>query len=266
MAILRALGWGRSSIEQHIKDECALLVKNFREESEAFQPNRLLGISVSNIICGLLFGSRYEHGDADFIHLLTLVDNYFNGRFNNADSAFIPLLRLKKSYREGEKMLKAFNHGMYEFSQRKINEGRERLEQGQEPSDFVMHYLKELEKAEGSGSARIGEDWLGPVIRDFFNAGSETSTTTLCWLLMYMAWHPEIQERLQKALDAEFGCEEYAFSLDDKDRMPLLEAVLVETQRLAAIAPFAIPHTTMQDVEFKGYSIPKDTIVSTSVA
>lgn len=263
VSFLRVLGLGRSGVEEHIKDECGLLVDNFKKQDGlAFCPTKMIGVSIANVICGLLFGNRYNHDDKDFVELLELVDKYFISRYANADSATIPLLRYRKSYREGIENLRKFNNEFYDFSQRKIEEGRKRLSEGEEPMDFVTLYLKEMDKAEEGGEARISEDWLGPIIRDFFNAGSETSSTTLTWMVMYMAAHQDVQKKVQAELDEAFGgLGEHEFSLTDSQNLPYLEATIIETQRLASIAPFAIPHTAMKDTQFKGYTIPKDTTI-----
>src|SRR5437868_4098343 len=43
--------------------------------------------------------------------------------------------------------------------------------------------------------------------------------------------------------------------------MPYTEAVIAETLRYSSLTPMGVFHTTMEDVEFHGYSIPKGTIV-----
>ena len=43
--------------------------------------------------------------------------------------------------------------------------------------------------------------------------------------------------------------------------LPYAEAVIAESMRLSAIVPTGLFHTTMKDVKFHGYDIPKDTIV-----
>merc|ERR1712018_72373 len=84
---------------------------------------------------------------------------------------------------------------------------------------------------------------------------------TLTWAMLYLAAHPDIQDKIHKELDAEFGLEEHRFSLGEKERLPYTEAFLAETQRLASIASFAIPHTTIRDVHFRGYTIPDKSVV-----
>jgi len=43
--------------------------------------------------------------------------------------------------------------------------------------------------------------------------------------------------------------------------MPYAEAVMLEVHRMASLAPIGVPHATTQDVEFKGFKIPKNTVI-----
>jgi len=261
IAIMRSLGWGKNGVEEQIQDECGLLIENLRTNgAQPLNPKRTIGVSSSNIICGLLFGSRYSHDDLEFKKLLQQLDDYFENRFSNVDKKHVPFIKyFSKSWREGQRLLEQYSKGIYELSQKKMSEGRARLDAGEEPRDFIMHYLQELEK-DGSGS-RISDDWLGPLIRDFFSAGTETTTTTLTWAMLYLATHTHVQDKIHEEIDAEFGCGEHRFSLGEKERLPYTEASLAEIQRLASIASFSIPHTTIRDVNFRGYTIPNKTVV-----
>ncbi len=50
------------------------------------------------------------------------------------------------------------------------------------------------------------------VLDDFFLAGSETTSTTLRWVLLYMMKYPEIQDKVQQEIDTVVG----------RDRLPQL--------------------------------------------
>lgn len=39
----------------------------------------------------------------------------------------------------------------------------------------------------------------------------------------------------------------------------------MEIQRLGSIAPMAVPHRALEKIEFRGYTIPKDTIIFSSL-
>jgi len=46
------------------------------------------------------------------------------------------------------------------------------------------------------------------------------------------------------------------------DRLPYVEATILELQRYKTILPLAIAHRTLKDTEVGGYFIPKGTSVS----
>ena len=39
----------------------------------------------------------------------------------------------------------------------------------------------------------------------------------------------------------------------------------MEIQRLGSIAPMAVPHRALETIEFRGYTIPKDSIIISSL-
>ena len=70
--------------------------------------------------------------------------------------------------------------------------------------DFVDQYLKEIKVA--SEEKRVGSSFYGEegilnltnVLVDFFLAGSETTSTTLNWGMLYMLMNPSIQKKVLK--------------------------------------------------------------------
>ena len=50
-------------------------------------------------------------------------------------------------------------------------------------------------------------------------------------------------------------------SMRDRTRLPYTEAVILEVQRMGDISPLGVPHCLSQDVEFRGYHIPKGTTI-----
>uniref|UniRef100_A0A3B4UL43 Uncharacterized protein n=1 Tax=Seriola dumerili TaxID=41447 RepID=A0A3B4UL43_SERDU len=126
---------------------------------------------------------------------------------------------------------------------------------------FVDAFLvrkQHLEKSEITNSHFHNENLLMTVIQ-LFGAGTETTSTTIRWGLLFMAKYPKIQDQVQEELSRVIGSRQV--QVEDRKNLPFTDAVIHETQRLANIIPFSLPHKTSQDVTFQGYFIKKGTTV-----
>ncbi len=71
LQILRSLGYGKHSIENKICEEAQALCNVLQKQTgQNTDPEDLLDTSVANVICSLLYGQRYKHGDAEFKHVI----------------------------------------------------------------------------------------------------------------------------------------------------------------------------------------------------
>ena len=70
---------------------------------------------------------------------------------------------------------------------------------------------------------------------DLFGAGTETTTSTLRWAIVYLLRNPDVQERAQKEIDDVIG--RNVPGMKDRQKMPYVEACLHEIQRLGDIVP-----------------------------
>ncbi|KAK2511237.1 hypothetical protein Q9233_017110, partial [Columba guinea] len=78
LSVLRDFGMGRKSIESCIQEEAEALLKELRDTREKpFDPTYLLSCAVSNIICSIVFGNRFDHRDSEFLELLRLMHESF---------------------------------------------------------------------------------------------------------------------------------------------------------------------------------------------
>ncbi|OXB51685.1 hypothetical protein ASZ78_001199 [Callipepla squamata] len=105
---------------------------------------------------------------------------------------------------------------------------------------------------------------LSLVTSDLLAAGSQTTSTTLRWALLFMILHPEIQSKVHKEIDKVIG-RNRAPTMADQANMPYTNAVIHEIQRCADIIPTAVPHRTYRDTELQGFFIPKGTTIITNL-
>lgn len=79
-----------------------------------------------------------------------------------------------------------------------------------------------------------------------------------------MAKYPEVQKKAQEEIDRVIGSDRLP-KLDDRDKLPYIEATVLEILRWHPIGPMGLPHSCDQDVIFRNYLIPKDSYLMPNV-
>ncbi|KAG6635070.1 hypothetical protein CIPAW_11G017600 [Carya illinoinensis] len=104
------------------------------------------------------------------------------------------------------------------------------------------------------------QDNLKAILLDMFLGGSETSSTTLEWLMAELIKNPNIMKRAQEDVRRVVGNK---LKIDENDigQMCYLKCVLKETLRLHPPAPLLLPRETSSSVKLGGYDIPPKTKV-----
>ncbi|KAH8103605.1 CyP450 monooxygenase [Cristinia sonorae] len=92
-------------------------------------------------------------------------------------------------------------------------------------------------------------------------AGMSGRTSSACLsFLLAMALFPEVQKRAQAELDRVVGPSRLP-EYEDIAQIPYIRALIMETMRWMPVIPFGVPHAVIVDDEYKGYHIPKGSMV-----
>lgn len=80
------------------------------------------------------------------------------------------------------------------FLKQIITRHRETLDPAN-PRDLIDMYLVEMlaQEAAGETDSSFSEDYLFYIIGDLFIAGTDTTTNTVLWIMLYMVVYPDIQ-------------------------------------------------------------------------
>lgn len=108
------------------------------------------------------------------------------------------------------------------------------------------------------------DEQLLAICLDFFQAGTETTSHTLAFGIIYILHHPNVLAKLYAELDAQCGPDRQP-RLSDRSSFPFTEAVLCEIQRISNVAPVGVIHRCVQTTKLAGFTVPKDTMALVSL-
>ncbi|KAF5315270.1 hypothetical protein D9619_007192 [Psilocybe cf. subviscida] len=101
-------------------------------------------------------------------------------------------------------------------------------------------------------------------LRDFaaivYVAAADTTTSALQTFFYAMTIYPDAQKKAQQELDAVVGKTRLP-NYDDWDSLSYIEALLREVLRWRPVLPLGAPHAITEDDVFKGYLIPKGSVI-----
>ncbi|XP_069474946.1 cytochrome P450 2J2-like [Ambystoma mexicanum] len=258
MMTMRNLGVGKKSLEVQIQGVAQQLTEFFSfEKGRPMDPSQPIINSVANVISSVVFGHYFNINDDNFQQLIkatNLVVNLRSRAWARLYEAFPSLMR--GLFSQNEVFVKWEKLRVY--VKQEIRTHREHP--SDEPQDLIDFYLKQIDQTKGDPLSTYDEENLIQVVVDLFFAGSETTTTTLRWALLHMANRPEIQEKVQKELDAVL-VESQIIHYEDRNKMPYTNAVIHELQRFCNIAPVGVARKSIKEVTLQGFRIEKGMMI-----
>ncbi|XP_026222684.1 cytochrome P450 2F3-like [Anabas testudineus] len=257
---LRDFGMGRKGMEEWIQEESKHLVARIKNtQATAFDPTYFLSCSVSNVICCLVFGQRFSYDDDHFVSLLQTISEvlrFFSSPWGQLYNIFPRLMELLPGRQH---TLFARIELLREFIMEKIQEHQETLDPNS-PRDYIDCFLNRHHQEIHIPTTEFHFDNLVSTVLNLYLAGTETTSSTIRFALSVLIRYPEIQEKMQQEIVSVIG-QERCPCMEDRKSLPFTDAVLHEIQRFMDLIPMSLPHYTLRDISFRGYTIPKDTII-----
>uniref|UniRef100_A0A8C6WPX2 Cytochrome P450 2K1-like n=1 Tax=Neogobius melanostomus TaxID=47308 RepID=A0A8C6WPX2_9GOBI len=263
---LRDFGMGKKASEDKIIEECGHLlqrIKSFRDK--AFDTHGVVNAAVSNIICSMVYGSRFDYDEPEFKEILYRVCRgmeLLGTRSFQLNEMFPSLGKWLSRTRAEHRNIILANRSHY---LKMIDQLTETLEPqvSRGVVDAFLIKRQQLEEA-GQKDTQFHRKNLTMMVSNLFAGGTETTACTLRWSLLFMAKHPKIQDQVREEISRVIGARQV--QVEDRKNLPFTDAVIHETQRLGNIFPLSVLHRTSCDVIFKGHFIKKGTTVYTVLA
>jgi cytochrome P450 len=254
---LKMVAGGTTFMDSIVRREAETLSKELLAHGGApVDPMEQLLWAVAHVKYSLCYGDSRDAGE-DFAKLinktLKLIGCHNNGNLIN----FFPWTR--HLMRRHFSQLKDICHSMLSLTARKEKEHLDTYQSGQ-----VRDALDALIALGVETKCPLEQERVLHTVQEYIGAGLDIVYCSLAWALLYLAQFPEIQRRLQEELDGvvEPGCTP---RMEHREKLPYWQAFILETLRHSSVIPFALPHSTMEDVTLNGIHIPKDTFILVSL-
>lgn len=248
MTIMKEFGFGDvRTMNKLILEEVQEMIDTIvTHNGDAFEPESLFVSSTSNVVMRVLFGKEFRLSGNDQSVIINASNRFLNNICLPVDVA--PIVRFYPRFSkmignmvqaQGElmKSLKA----AIDFNRMQTSE-----------NTFVKRFIEIM------GSDYDQRDLLY-ILRDLSMGSSTTIATSIMWSLGELANHPEVLKRLHEEIDEAIPDNRFP-ELEDKPRLPYLEATVLEVWRRHNLTP-TLPQSTLKDTEACGYFIPKDCMV-----
>ncbi|XP_062996471.1 cytochrome P450 2G1-like isoform X1 [Elgaria multicarinata webbii] len=258
LTVLRNFGMGKKTIEERIKEEAQFLLEEFQKTNQKpFDPTYYLSRAVSNVICSIVFGDRFDYKDKEFQSLMEMMNNSFREMSTARAQLYDMYVEVLKYFPGPETKIYNFLDDMRVFIAKRVKENQKTLDPNS-PRDFIDCFLIQMEKEKDNPSSEFNIKNLELTALTLFFAGTETVSSTLRYGFLLLMKYPDVQAKMHEEIDRVIG-QNRVPNIEDRSQMPYVDAVIHEVQRVSDLIPMDVPHSVIRDTEFRGYVIPKGT-------
>ncbi|PPD96229.1 hypothetical protein GOBAR_DD06725 [Gossypium barbadense] len=134
----------------------------------------------------------------------------------------------------------------------------DRSSQNKGERDFFSILLKLQEN--GLLEMDLTPDNIKAIILDMFVGGTDTTSTTLEWVMAELMKNTNVMKKVQKEIRNVVG-KKAQIDMKDVDEMNYLKCVIKETLRLHPAVPLLVPRRTRSKINLGGYEIPSNIMV-----
>ncbi|CAM6111232.1 unnamed protein product [Calypogeia fissa] len=126
---------------------------------------------------------------------------------------------------------------------------------------FWERYVETLlQLQEREGKDQFSDENIFALCTEVLNSGTDSTAHTIEWVLARIVANPEIQRKIVDELKTVVG--DKTIEESDIEKLPYLQAVVTETQRIDGPFTFALPHAvSRKGVKLGGYDIPTNAVI-----
>ncbi|XP_075043103.1 cytochrome P450 2F2-like isoform X2 [Mixophyes fleayi] len=255
---LANLGIGKRGIEERIKEEIEVLTDMLRERNGSPIDLKFhLRRSVSNVICSVLFGKRFDYQDKEFQILTHCLEDNFRLMSNPWGLLYNVYPGIMKYLPGPHKQIMTNYTIIIDFIRKRMEHNIKALDSNS-PSDFIDFFLNKMEKEEKSKATYYNHNTLMMNTMVILFGATESMGNTMNYLFLLLLKHPNVAEKVYQEIDNVIG--QRPPNYEDRHKMPYTEAFIHEVQRFADVFPLALPHELTKDTQIRNYTFREGTV------
>ncbi|KAK5583691.1 hypothetical protein RB653_005289 [Dictyostelium firmibasis] len=144
---------------------------------------------------------------------------------------------------------------VWSYSQESIKEHREKLSKNPEKIDDLLDlFISEINSS--SNPEFYDDEGLYRVCSDLLLSGTETSSSTMSWLILFLINNPNFQDKVRTELLEATGGKK-SIQLSEKSKTPFFNACIKEALRIRPVGALSLPRIASEDVTCGPYTIEK---------
>ncbi|XP_042146762.1 cytochrome P450 2H2-like isoform X1 [Ixodes scapularis] len=265
---LRDLGFGKTPMEENIKEELLNLINKIEGAKERAVPVfEFILSSTLNVTSLFLFGNKCVLNDPKRGNLVKHVEKFSELLHFDSIIECKPqwLSRLEASLpftRTGA--MRRTRQVLLDYIRDRIKEHEDTIEPDFN-RDFIDGYLRMVKKHQHDPNSAFHERHLLGNTAELFLGAASNAPSLIHWLLLVCAQNPDtVQARIQKEVDDVVGRHRQP-TWEDRKAMPFTMASVLEMTRWKVMIPIGMPRGVQEDTSIGKYFIPKGTMVLANV-
>ncbi|XP_065648720.1 steroid 17-alpha-hydroxylase/17,20 lyase isoform X2 [Hydra vulgaris] len=261
---LKIYAEGLVGMEKRAIDEYSHLNKKLLSlNGQAVSMKNMIELTILNIICTILFNQRYKQDDDEFHNIIKYSNLTVKAFGAGSLLSSIPWLRYFPT--TASKYVQEIERLRDPILKRKIQEHRKSYDENnlRDITDALIKASFHL-NAEKDSLVKVTDDNIEFILNDLILAGSETSSSTIIWFIIYILHSPEYQDKIFNEIIKVTSGNRYP-CLNDRPLLHLLQATIHETLRLSSVVPLGLRHKAMENSTICDKPILKGTIIITNL-
>ncbi|EDS45863.1 cytochrome P450 4c21 [Culex quinquefasciatus] len=198
-------------------------------------------------------------GKSEYLHRLEVVMKIVSERMANVHQYLEVIFQMTEAYREKQ----ACRIWVDQFAEKIVKHRRQQLKEAQiqapEEDEFrtkSMIFLDQLlTYREGEKAVNFTDQEIMAHLLTMMIAGSDTSTFVMSTVCLFLAMHPEVQDKVVAEMNAVFSSDSIEICQDTLQQLRYTEQVIKETLRLAPVGVL-MARETSAEVTLNGVRIP----------